>query len=126
MASTPKLLGIYATVSALNQAHSTGNTNGDQYLVGTDFPYYLYTWDSNGSKFVKGHAVSYSAADLDSVNIENVTSEIAIDLLYQMQFTGDDEKPIMIRQRPLHIGEIEMYVPNDDVPYSIPKNDGGK
>lgn len=119
----PKLKGIYATVSALNSAHSTGNTNGDQYLVGTDFPYHLYTW--NGSTFAKGNAVSWNDADLDAVQIENVTNGIGINMLYQMQFLGDDGKPIMIRQRPLHIGEIEMYVPNDDVQYHIPKNDGG-
>lgn len=117
----PKLKGIYATVTALNQAHSTGNTKNDEYLVGTDFPYHLYVWD--GSKFVKVHAVSWKDSDLDLVSIENVTSDFDIEQLYQMRFTGDDGKPIMIRQRPLHIGEIEMYVPNDDVPFSIPKRD---
>lgn len=123
MASQPKLKGIYGTLAALNEAHSTGNTFGDQYLVGTDFPYKLYVWD--GSKFALfafGKNVSYRSGDLDSVDVENTTNPIDIALLYQMRFTGDDGKPIMIRQRPLHIGEIEMYVPNDDVPYTIPKN----
>jgi len=118
---TPKLKGIYGTLAALNEAHSTGNTKNDQYLVGTDFPYKLYVWD--GSKFAlneDGKYVSYQASDLENVEIGNVTEDISILELYEIKFLGDDGKPIMIRQRPLHIGEIEMYVPNEDVPYSYP------
>lgn len=35
-----RILGTYDTLSDLNTAHPTGNTNGDGYIVGTD----LYVW----------------------------------------------------------------------------------
>lgn len=42
--TTLKIMGIYATISALQQAHPTGNA-GDAYAVGTDQSNVIYCWD---------------------------------------------------------------------------------
>ena len=98
MATT--ILGIYSTKSALDSAHSTGNTDGDTYIVGSGIPYTMYKW--NGSSFVKGNTVSDTWDDL--------TTDIPISDLYSMAFKADDGKTLKVRKG-LHLGEIHLYVP---------------
>lgn len=95
-----KILGVYETVTALNTAHSTGNNNGDTYIVGTKCPYTLYSW--NDSSFKKGETVSDTASEL--------SAEIPVDDLYNLSFQGNDGKTLKIRKG-LHLGEIHFYVP---------------
>ena len=104
------ILGVYATKTALDTAHASDNTNGDTYIVGSKIPYNLYAWD--GSKFVKGDPVSNDAGDLDVVEIDDVTEDIAVEKLFSIKFKGEDGKTLMIRKG-LHLGEIQFYVPTD-------------
>lgn len=92
--------GVYETKTALDTAHSTGNTKGDTYIVGSKIPYYLYSWD--GSKFAKGNTVSDKATD--------ITADIPVSDLYNLSFKGADGKTIKIRKG-LHMGEIQFYTP---------------
>ena len=57
MAATA-ILGVYASKSALDSAHSSGNTKGDTYIVGSGIPYDLYSW--SGSAFVKGDLFAFA------------------------------------------------------------------
>lgn len=99
MAATA-ILGVYASKSALDSAHSSGNTKGDTYIVGSGIPYDLYSW--SGSAFVKGDKVSDQATDL--------TTSIPVDDLTDLSFEGKDGKTLKIRKG-LHLGEIHFYVP---------------
>ena len=92
--------GVYETKTALDTAHSTSNTKGDTYIVGSKIPYNLYSWD--GSKFVKGTTVSNKATDL--------TANIPVEDLYSLMFEGADGKTLKIRKG-LHLGEISFYAP---------------
>lgn len=103
------ILGVYDTVNALNTAHASDNTNGDTYLVGTKIPYLLYKW--NGSSFVKGNKVSDVVGDLSTpVTVDDVTADIPVEKLYEIEFKGKDDKTLMIRKG-LHMGQIQFYVP---------------
>jgi len=90
--------GVYASKSALDSAHSSGNTKGDTYIVGSGIPYTLYSW--SGSAFVKGKTVSDTASDLKP----------DVDELFNMSFAGADGKTLKVRKG-LHLGEIHFYVP---------------
>ena len=94
------ILGVYATKSALDSAHSSSNTKGDTYIVGSGIPYDLYSW--SGSAFVKGDKVSDKATDL--------TTDIPVEDVTNLTFAGADGKTLKIRKG-LHLGEIHFYVP---------------
>ena len=94
------ILGVYSTVSALNSAHSSGNTKGDTYIVGSKIPYDLYSW--SGSAFTKGNKVSDTWSELNK--------DVPVTDLYSMSFKGENGKTLKVRKG-LHLGEIHLYVP---------------
>ena len=94
------ILGVYTTKTALDTAHSTSNTKGDTYIVGSGIPYDLYSW--SGSAFVKGDKISNVWSDL--------SQDVPVSDLYSMEFKGSDGKTLKVRKG-LHLGEIHFYVP---------------
>ena len=68
------ILGVYSTKTALDTAHSSGNTKGDTYIVGSKIPYDLYSW--SGSAFVKGEKCG-TIGSLD-VSIDDVNQSITV------------------------------------------------
>ena len=99
--------GVYASTSALPTGDSAP-ANGTSYLVGSKCPYDVYTYQTSGTKYVKGVTVGRKT-DFD-ISIDDVTEDIPISKLYALEFKAADEKTLMVRKG-LHLGEIHLYVP---------------
>lgn len=99
--------GVYASSSALPTGESAP-ANGTNYLVGTKSPYDIYTYQTSGTKYVKGEKVGRKG-DLD-ISISDVNQDIPVSSLYNIPFKGADGKTLKIRKG-LHLGEIHFYVP---------------
>ena len=99
--------GVYASTSALPTGDSAP-ANGTSYLVGSKCPYTVYTYQTSGTKYVKGEDVG-RLTDFD-ISIDDVTEDIPISKLYTTPFEGEDGKTLKVRKG-LHIGEIHLYVP---------------
>ena len=66
--------GVYATKTALDTAHPSGNTNGDTYIVGSKCPYDLYSW--SGSAFTKG--AKCGTIETLTVTLDDVNQDITL------------------------------------------------
>ena len=99
--------GVYANTSALPTGESAP-ANGTSYLVGSKCPYDVYTYQTSGTKYVKGAKVGRKT-DFD-ITIDDVTEDIAVSKLYEIPFKGVDGKTLKVRKG-LHLGEIHFYVP---------------
>jgi len=99
--------GVYAASSSLPTGDSAP-ANGTSYLVGTKCPYDVYTYQTSGTKYVKGVQVGRKT-DFD-ISIDDVTEDIPISKLYTTAFTAGDGKTVKVRKG-LHLGEIHLYVP---------------
>ena len=99
--------GVYAASSSLPTGDSAP-ANGTSYLVGTKCPYDVYTYQTSGTKYVKGVQVG-RLTDFD-ISIDDVTEDIPISKLYTTPFKGEDGKTLKVRKG-LHLGEIHLYVP---------------
>ena len=102
--------GVYASTSALPTGDSAP-ANGTSYLVGTKCPYDVYTYQTSGTKYVKGVQVGRKT-DF-SISIDDVTESIPIAKLYTTVFTGANGKNLKVRKG-LRLGEIHLYVPAAD------------
>jgi len=99
--------GVYASTSALPTGDSAP-ANGTSYLVGTKCPYDVYTYQTSGTKYVKGVQVGRKT-DFD-ITIDDVTEDIPVSKLYTTPFKGEDGKTLKVRKG-LHLGEIHLFVP---------------
>ena len=99
--------GVYAASSSLPTGDSAP-ANGTSYLVGTKCPYDVYTYQTSGTKYVKGVQVG-RLTDFD-ISIDDVTEDIPISALYTTPFVAGDGKTVKVRKG-LHLGEIHLYVP---------------
>ena len=99
--------GVYAASSSLPTGTSAP-ANGTSYLVGTKCPYDVYTYQTSGTKYVKGVQVG-RLTDF-AVSIDDVTEDIPISKLYTTPFKAGDGKTVKVRKG-LHLGEIHLYVP---------------
>lgn len=99
--------GVYASTSALPTGDSAP-ANGTSYLVGSKCPYTVYTYQTSGTKYVKGVDVG-RLTDFD-ITIDDVTEDIPVSKLYTTPFKGSDGKTLKVRKG-LHLGEIHFYVP---------------
>ena len=97
------ILGVYATKSALDSAHGSGNTKGDSYIVGSKCPYALYTW--SGSDFTKGVAVGTKATL--SIGIDDVNESIAFSSLVGKTIKDSKNRDVKLIQA---VGKgLELY-----------------
>lgn len=99
--------GVYSASSSLPTG-SSAPANGTSYLVGTKCPYDVYTYQTSGTKYVKGEQVGRKT-DF-AISIDDVTEDIPVAKLYETPFKGEDGKTLKVRKG-LHLGEIHLYVP---------------
>lgn len=102
--------GVYASTSALPTGASAP-ANGTTYLVGSKIPYDLYTYQTSGTKYVKGDKVSNVVGDLTTpVTVDDITVNPAVSKLYGISFVGPNGETLKVRKG-LHLGEIHLYKP---------------
>ena len=99
--------GVYASTSALPTGESAPE-NGTNYLVGSKCPYDIYTYQTSGTKYVKGEKVG-TKGTLD-ISVDDVNQDIPVAKIFDIAFKGPDGKTLKVRKG-LHLGEIHFYVP---------------
>lgn len=90
------VLGLYATLAALEAAHPTGNS-GDAYAVGTDSSNTIYNWDTDQNAWVnigsiKGPAGADGQDGADGVGISSISKTSTAGLVdtYTITYTDSD------------------------------------
>ncbi len=94
--------GVYASSSALPTGESAP-ANGTSYLVGSKCPYDVYTYQTSGTKYVKGEKVGRKT-DFD-ITIDDVTEDITVAKIMTVTLKDANNRNVKLAQA---IGKHDM------------------